>query len=49
MQSLTAYLNLPPELVDKIALTLIVVLFLSLGRLLVNIIIKRRIADAMKA
>ncbi|WP_372682225.1 mechanosensitive ion channel family protein [Desulfosarcina sp.] len=49
MQSMTAYLNLSPELVDKIALTLIVVLFLSLGRLLVNIIIKRRIADAMKA
>ena len=49
MQSLTAYVNLSPELFEKIVLTLVVVFFLSLGRLLINIIIKRRIADAMKA
>ena len=49
MQSLTAYLNLSPELFEKIVLTLVIVVVLSLGRILVNIIVKRRIADAMKA
>ena len=49
MHSLIAYLNLSPELFEKIVLTLVIVIVLSLGRILVNIIIKRRIADAMKA
>ena len=49
MHSLIAYLNLSPELFEKIVLSLVIVIVLSLGRILVNIIIKRRIADAMKA
>jgi small-conductance mechanosensitive channel len=45
MQSLKEYLNLSPELLEKIALTIIVLIVLSFGRFLINIIIKQRAAD----
>ena len=49
MQSLSEYLNLSPELFEKFVLTLALLLFLSVLKLLCNTIIRRRIADPMKA
>jgi len=49
MQSLNEYLNLSPELLQKLILTIVLLLLLSLVRFLCNVIIKRRIPDAMKS
>ena len=49
MQSLSEYLNLSPELLKKLILTIVLLLLLSLVRFLCNVIIKRRIPDAMKS
>jgi len=49
MQSLSEYLNLSPELLQKLILTIVLLLLLSLVRFLCNVIIKRRIPDAMKS
>lgn len=49
MQSLSEYLNLSPELLKKLILTIVLLLLLSLVRFLCNVIIKKRIPDAMKS
>ncbi len=49
MQSLSEYLNLFPEFLKKLILTIVLLLLLSLVRFLCNVIIKRRIPDAMKS
>jgi small-conductance mechanosensitive channel len=49
MQSLSEYLNLSPALLEKLVITIFILLFLSLGKFLCNIVIRRRIADAMRA
>jgi len=49
MQSLSEYLNLSPELLQKLILTIVLLLLLSLVRFLCNVIIKKRIPDAMKS
>lgn len=49
MQSLSEYLNLSPELLKNLILTIVLLLLLSLVRFLCNVIIKKRIPDAMKS
>lgn len=49
MQSFSEYLNLSPEFLKKLILTIVLLLLLSLVRFLCNVIIKRRIPDAMKS
>ena len=49
MQSLSEYLNPSPELLKKLILTIVLLLLLSLVRFLCNVIIKKRIPDAMKS
>ena len=49
MQSLSEYLNLSPEFLKNLILTMVLLLLLSLVRFLCNVIIKKRIPDAMKS
>jgi small-conductance mechanosensitive channel len=49
MKSLIEYIDLSPELLDKIVLTAIIFLAFSFVRFLINIIIKRRVDDIMKS
>lgn len=49
MKSLSEYTNIPPELLDKVVLTIAIFLILTTGRILVNLIIVRRIPETVKA
>jgi small-conductance mechanosensitive channel len=44
-QLINEYLNLSPEMIEKLLLSIIIFLILSGGKLLINIIIKRRVED----
>ena len=49
MQILEEYLNISPDLLEKLVLTIVIFLFLTGINLLCNIIIRRRISDARLA
>jgi len=48
MESLSEYLNLAPETLEKIVLSIAILLLLSVVRALCNLIIRRRIADVKR-
>jgi len=49
VQSLSEYLNVSPELLEKVILSIGIFVFLLLARFLCNVVIRRRITDATRA
>lgn len=48
-QFLVEYLSLSPELIEKLVVSILIFILLSGGRLLINVIIKRRVGDVKAA